>query len=171
MGGKIYISNGVINLSEYISSIDDLDCYNCWNDEETQNGYNYRFAKSFEEWSADTANSPRFEATITRVSDNKRVGTIFLSSGELPDLAFMIYRPYRKQGYGTAAFALGAKYCLENLGINKIYAGCYLDNIASVKILENCGFIPHPEGNIYEKHYLTGEDRVQHDFIKYSKSP
>ncbi len=27
--------------------------------------------------------------------------------------------------------------------------------------------IPHPEGNVLEKHYITGEDRIQHDFIIY----
>ena len=54
MDRKIYISDDVICLSEYIDSKDDLDCYNCWNDEETQSGYNFKLAKTFEEWTKET---------------------------------------------------------------------------------------------------------------------
>ena len=41
MQRNVYITDGYLGLTEYIPSIDDIDCYNCWQDEETQNGYNY----------------------------------------------------------------------------------------------------------------------------------
>ena len=48
MERKVYISDGEVCLSEYISEIDDLDFYNCWLDEETQKGYNYIRDDSFD---------------------------------------------------------------------------------------------------------------------------
>lgn len=32
-------------------------------------------------------------------------------------------------------------------------------------MLKKCGFIPHPEGNQQEKHFLTGEDITQLDSV------
>jgi hypothetical protein len=32
-------------------------------------------------------------------------------------------------------------------------------------MLQKCGYVPYPEGNVPEKHYITGEDIIQLDFI------
>jgi len=168
MPRQIYIADEILTLSEYIEAEDDLDCYNCWLDEDTQSGYNFKVTKTFEEWSKETSTKSRFIATIIRLSDNARIGSIFVSpEGTPPDLAIMIYKPYRNKSYGTRAFALGAKYCFDMLKFDYITAGCYPHNTASYKMLQKCGFQPHPEGNIDEKHYLTGEKIIQYDYIKY----
>jgi RimJ/RimL family protein N-acetyltransferase len=86
-----------------------------------------------------------------------------------PDLAIIVFKPYRGKGYGTRAFSLGVKYCFDVLSLDYIFAGCYPHNISSMKMLQKCGFQPHPEGNQNEKHYLTGEDIIQLDFIKYTQ--
>ena len=169
MERKIYISDNILSLSEYIDSEDDLDRYNCWQDEETQNGYNHKSTGTFDEWSKRQQSTPRFIAAIIRLSDNISVGSIFLSPENTPpDLAIMIYKPYRKQGYGTRAFLLGIEYCFKVLQLDKIYAGCYPHNIGSMVMLKKCGFQPHPKGNQKEKHYLTGEDITQLDFVKHN---
>ena len=166
MEQKIYIADDLISLSEYIEEIDDYDCYTCWQDEETQNGYNFKCIKTFDEWSKETTIKSQFIATIVRLNDNACIGSIFLSSENTPpDLAIMIYKPYRKQGFGTRAFSLGVKHCFETLILDKIYAGCYPHNKGSIKMLEKCGFLPHPEGNVKEKHYITGEDIIQLGYI------
>jgi len=171
MKRKIYISDGIISLSEYIESEDDYDCYNCWKNEETQNGYNHKLTKTFEEWSERTTIKSRFIATVIRLSDNACIGAIFLSPEDTPpDLAFMIYPLYRNMGYGTRAFGLGVRCCFDVLNMDYIHAGCYPDNIASTKIIEKCGFKPNPDGNMDEKHYLTGEKRTQYDFIIHNKN-
>lgn len=170
MPGKIYITDGYISLAEYDKSIDDTDCFNCWRDADTQKGYNSKCSQTFEEYRNRPIRS-RFIATIIRCSDNARIGSIFVSPADMPpDLAFMIYAPYRNQGYGKAAFALGVKYCFDVLKLDRIYAGCYEDNLASMKILNACGFVPHPEGNQSEKHYLTGEHIIQYDFVLYNRA-
>ncbi len=170
MQRNVYITDGYLGLTEYIPSIDDIDCYNCWQDEETQNGYNYNLTESFDEFKSGSIKS-RFIATIVRCSDNACIGSIFVSpENTLPDLAIMIYKCYRNQGYGTIAFRLGVKYCFNNLLLDKIYAGCYENNEASKKMLTACGFKSHVEGNQNEKHYLTGEDIIQYDFVIYNHS-
>ncbi|MCL2664532.1 MAG: GNAT family N-acetyltransferase [Defluviitaleaceae bacterium] len=93
----------------------------------------------------------------------KIVGRIGISPG-MPDLTITVFAPYRNKKIGTAAFALGVRYCFETLGMDAVYAGCYEDNTASRKMIERCGFTPNPEGNVKEKHIITGEDRLQLDY-------
>jgi RimJ/RimL family protein N-acetyltransferase len=168
MDRKIYVSDEVISLSEYIDALDDSDCYNCWQDKETQVGYNHKFTKTFDEYTNGFTHS-RFTATIIKTHDKTPVGSIFLSpENTLPDLAIFIYKPYWGKGFGTRAFMLGVRYCFEVLKLTCIYAGCYPHNTASMKMIQKCGFEPHPKGNQIEKHILTGEEIIQLDFVKHN---
>ena len=165
MTRKVYLEDEIVALSEYMSASDDAACYHCWQDNETQKGYNFQLTKSFEEFKSGGVRS-RFLATIIRKSDGTCVGAIFLSpENSLPDLAIMIYPPYRRNGYATRAFSLGVAYCFDTLKMERIYAGCYPQNAASLRMLNKCGFKPHPQGNQNEQHFLTGEDIVQLDFV------
>ena len=168
MNRKLHISDGVIGLYDYIAATDDIESYQCWQDEDTNRGYNHKFDKTYEEYQNRNVNS-RFTFTIIRHSDNARIGNIFLSGGDMPDLAIIIYKPYRCLGYGTAAFKLGIRYSFDTLNLDSIYAGCYPDNKISRKMITGCGFIPHPDGNIDETHYITGEPIIQYDFILHKK--
>jgi len=165
---NIYSEDETIALSEYIDKLDSSDCYCCWQDEETQKGFNFKFSKSLENFTNAGVKS-RFIATIVRKIDDVCVGSIFLSpENTLPDLAIMIYKPYRRKGYANKAFFLGTQYCFVKFNFECIYAGCYPDNIGSLRMLSRCGFIPHPEGDQYEKHFITGAEIVQKDFVKYN---
>ncbi|MBQ7299373.1 MAG: GNAT family N-acetyltransferase, partial [Clostridia bacterium] len=120
----------------------------------------------FEEFSASPKRS-RFRAFIVRKTDVAVAGGVFVSPPHvLPDLAIMIYRPYREQGFGTAAFTLAVNYCFDVMGLSELYAGCYEGNVRSRKMLAACGFVPHPEGNCEEVHFRTGEPIMQYDYIK-----
>lgn len=162
---KIWITGDTLSLVERVPQFDDVNDYECWQDKATQDGYNFKLKGTLEEF----RNSPiksRFIATIQRNSDHACIGSIFVSpEGSLPDLAIMVYKSFRHQGYGTIAFSLGVKYCFDVLNINQLYAGCYETNIVSKKMLIKCGFQPNPQGNQIEKHYLTGEPITQFDFI------
>ena len=164
MERKIYAEENGIALAEYVFELDEKDIYDCWRDEATESGYNNHAAPTFEEH----LKRPIRSTKIMIMKDGKTVGCLLLSPPECdPDLAIMIYPKYRYQGIGTAAFALGLKYCFEKHGFDFILAGCMEGNEVSRKMLRACGMIPHPEGNVLEKHYITGEDRIQYDFIKY----
>ena len=125
MDRNIYIADEIVGLAEYIGALDDLDRYNCWQDEKTQEGYNHKPTKTFEEFANGYIKS-RWIATIVRNGDSTPVGSIFLSpENTLPDLAIMIYEPHRGKGFGTRAFSLGVRYCFDTLGLETIYAGSY----------------------------------------------
>lgn len=164
---NIYIYDDDIALAEYCPETDTADWYECWKDPATEAGYNHRMDDTYEEFSHSPIRS-RFLAMILRRSDNTVMGTVFLSPKNCPpDLAIMLYRPYRGQGYGTAAFSLALQYCFETFDLPEIYAGCYEHNHRSRRMLEKCGFVPHPEGDQLEEHYLDGSPVTQRDFVKY----
>ena len=167
MERKIYISDDQLVLAEYHTALDAEANYNCWQDPDTQAGYNFKM-----DFTLDTfRNRPirsRFLAAIIRKIDNVVIGIVSLSpENTLPDLAIMIYPPYRQQGYGTKAFVLALNYCFRTFNLDQIHAGCYETNIASLKILTTCGFVPHLEGNVAEQHFESGEPITQLDFVKY----
>ena len=163
---QIYVEDDTLALSEYIDALDTADFYRCWQDAGTQEGYNYRRADTLEDFRENGIRA-RFMAAIVRKSDGACVGIFFVSpEGGPADLAIMIYPAYRGRGYAVQAFSLGTRYCFEALGLPRVYAGCYPGNPASQRMLDACGFVPHPEGNQPDTHYLTGEAIIQMDFVK-----
>jgi len=165
MNRKIYTSNEILSFVEYQKS-DDRALYENWQDPEMQRGYNGIYFTSFEEFEKRDSLRGRFFAMIRLNSTNEIIGSVGISPPETePDLAIWIFGPYRRQGYGTSAFALATKYAMDELNIPELHAGAYPDNIGSQKMLKKCGYIPYPAGNIPEKHYITGEDIIQMDYI------
>jgi RimJ/RimL family protein N-acetyltransferase len=159
-----YISNDILSLVEY-KEIYDRALYEDWLDPETQKGYNTIYITTFEDFQAEEIKQ-RFFAMIRINNTAEIIGAVGISPPETPpDLAIWIFKPYRWQGYGTSAFALATKYAVEELKITELHAGAYPDNIGSLKMLKRCGYIPYPAGNVPEKHYITGEDIVQMDFM------
>ena len=165
MSRIIYISNNILSLAEYQKS-DERALYENWQDPETQRGYNGVYFTSFEEYEKRDSLRSLFFAMIRLNATNDIIGAVSVSPPEtVPDLAIWVFKPYRRQGYGTSAFALTTKYVLNELNIAELHAGAYPDNIGSQKMFEKCGYVPYPAGNIQEKHYITGEDLIQKDYI------
>jgi len=160
---SVYISNDLISLVEY-QPCDDRALYDCWLDPEVKKGYNgYSPAGSFEEFQQREEPSQLFSAMIQCNRTGALVGALGITEAEI-DLSIRIFAPYRRQGYGTSAFALAAKYATEILRIKELHAGAYPDNIGSQKMLRRCGFVPVAECPP-EKHYLTEEDVIQMDYV------
>jgi len=164
---KIFFSNEQFSLGEYITELDSAKHYECWLDEETQDGYNYKVDFTYEEF-VTAPERLRMEAVVIRKSDSAIIGVVTLSPEDfLPDLAIMLYPKYRGLGYSTPVYQMALDYCFEAFDLKEIYAGCYEDNPKSLKMILNCGFEPHPETDSHEIHYITGLPRAQKDFIKY----
>ncbi len=160
----IYTANDILQLVEYHKS-DDRVLYENWLDPDTQRGYNLVFKETFEEFSKNEIKQ-RFFAMIQLIETNEIIGAIAISPPETtPDLVIWIFKSFRRKGFGTPAFALATKYAIEELKISELHAGAYPDNIGSRKLLERSGFVPYPAGNIPEKHYITGEDIIQMDYL------
>ena len=164
MDRTVYISNDVVSLVEY-RPCDDRALYESWLDPDVQQGFNGIYVTSFEEFTKRDKHT-QFTAMIRLDGTGEMIGTVGISPPEdIADLTIRIYKPYRRQGYGTSAFALATTYAVEVLGITELHAGAYPDNTGSRKMLEQCGYRPYSAGNIPEKHYITGEDIVQLDYI------
>ncbi len=59
------------------------------------------------------------------------------------------------KGYASEAIDLLSEYAFSKLNLHKVWAGCYIDNIASIKAFEKAGF--EREG-IQKRHvYYAGE--------------
>lgn len=164
MNRIICISNNILSLVEYMPC-DDRSLYEDWLDVDTQKGYNGVYVTTFEDFQEREIRQ-RFFAMIKLNGSDEIIGAVGISPPEsIPDLAIWIFKPYRRRGFGTSAFALATEYAIKSLKISELHAGAYVDNTASRKMLERCGYIPYPAGNVVEKHYITGDDIIQMDFV------
>jgi len=167
MSRAVFISNDIFSLVEY-NPCDDRALYESWLDPDVQQGFNGVYVTSFDDFvERNIIDKPtRFTAMIRLDRTGEIIGIVGISPPEdEADLTIRIFKPHRKHGYGTAAFALATKYIVEVLNITELHAGAYPDNIGSIKMLERCGYVPNPVGNIPEKHYITGEDIIQMDYL------
>lgn len=168
MDRKIYISNAIVSLVEY-KKPDDKALYDNWQDPATQRGYNGIYHQDFKAFTNRTIRQRFFAMIMLNQPDSTEgpiIGAVGISPPEtIADLAIWLFAPYRGKGYGSVAFSLATRYAIEHLQITELHAGAYPDNHTSKRMLKKCGYIPYPEGNVPEKHYLTGEDIIQEDYI------
>ena len=154
-----------IGLRKYTHD-DDYEWYLCWQDIDTQKGYNGIFDETFDEF-CKSINIERFKFWVTVIDKrtNESVGTLRLGLDEkCPDLAIWIYPKYRNKGYGTESFNLALKYLFDNFDYKELSAGCFQDNTHSRKMLEKIGFIHHPNYDEIEVNCFTGEETTQQEF-------
>lgn len=158
------IENETIGLKQYTHE-DDYDMYECWQDIDTQKGYNGVFSETFEEFSIFDINRFKFWVTVIDKKTNESIGTLRLGLDEVcPDLAIWIYPKYRNKRYGTAAFQLALTYIFNTYDYKEISAGCYQDNSYSLKMLKKLGFVRYPDGDEVEINCFTGEPTTQLEF-------
>lgn len=62
------------------------------------------------------------------------------------EVGYHIAAPYTRQGYATEAVRAFLPVITARLGLDEIKGVCLADNLASVKVLERCGFAKLYEG-------------------------
>lgn len=160
----MFIEDEKISLVQYTHN-DDKDMYECWLDNGTQKGYNFIFDISYDDFCTSDIDRYPFWVTIIDQHTEQRVGVIRLGFDVIcPDLAIWIYPEHRSKGYGTRAFELALKYIFTHFEFKEISAGCYEDNICSMKMLEKIGFIRYPDGDEKEESVFTGEEICQLEY-------
>lgn len=75
-----------------------------------------------------------------------------------PIAGYWIAKPYWNQGICTEALALMIEYIRETTDIPSLISGHFIDNPASGRVMEKCGFVPTGETCIDETQY-QGKDR------------
>lgn len=72
------------------------------------------------------------------------------------EIAYLVHANYEGKGYATLAVCWGVDHAFTTLRMQKVYARVLPDNMASWKVLENCGF--QRDGVLRQDHRLpTGE--------------
>jgi len=170
MERKLFIEDDVLALVQYTKD-DDMDLYNCRLDMETQRAFNTKIPKEhnmLEQFPfAQSVWKNPFAAVILEKENNKIIGAVIFSPPPYDDdncLAIYIYNPYRKMGYGARAFYLGAKYCLEEIGVEVVGSSCYENNVASQKMHDKLGFKRLEDKDSHEICDFTGEPIIQHEY-------
>ena len=77
--------------------------------------------------------------------DGKVGGSIGLHPGEdvyrrTAELGYWVAEPYWGRGIATEAVRALVEYGFKNIPLDRIYASAYANNLASVRVLEKCGF-------------------------------
>jgi len=74
------------------------------------------------------------------------------------DLGFLVgHQRHWGNGYATEAIKALVAYAFSQLGLQKITAGCYLDNLGSSRVLKKVGF---EREAILSSHWISGSMRV-----------
>ena len=69
------------------------------------------------------------------------------TGGGVWEIGYHIAKQFTGKGYATEAVTEFLPVIMKTLGIQKIYGICDAENIASCKVLENCGFCLEYEGS------------------------
>ena len=80
---------------------------------------------------------------IVRKIDNTILGSINLKEKEESVLSinYAIDNRYTYNGYMSEALELIKNYCFRELKVRKLVGACCVENIASKRVMEKCGFI------------------------------
>lgn len=93
------------------------------------------------------------------VDTNQFIGLIGLKIGKpnykTAEVWFKIHLNYWNKGYTTEALAKLLEFAFHELGLHRVEAGCAVENMASVKVLEKAGMIR--EGLKRKKLPIRGE--------------
>lgn len=99
------------------------------------------------EWIEQQALIPRmsyvFSVRITGTNDF--IGLLALNLGKInfkiAEVWYKLHPVYWRQGYTNEALAKILKFAFSELGLHRIEAGCAIENIASIKVLEKVGMV------------------------------
>lgn len=111
-----------------------------------------------------------FRLGIVLKETNKVIGIVSLTK-ELPDddfadIGFWIGRRYWGRGLMSEVLPLAVRYGFEELGLDKIKAWTFEENVASKKVMEKCGFKKEcVHKNAYIK-YGRSQNRIDYVICK-----
>ena len=117
--------------------------------------------KILSEWLNQKKQQPRnsYVLGIELKEGEKFIGLIAINLGKqnyrIAEVWFKIHKDFWRKGYTTEALIKLLDFGFNNLKLHRIEAGCAVDNIASIKVLEKVGMIR--EGMKPKKLPIRGE--------------
>jgi len=106
---------------------------------------------------------------IARAGTNEAVGHIYLALTRVKRqcrLGYWLIPEARRRGYGSDAVNLISRWLLTETDVYRLVAEVYPDNVASIRMLEACGFAL--EGTLRSWLWIEGEvyDALQYSLIR-----
>jgi RimJ/RimL family protein N-acetyltransferase len=117
-----------------------------------------------EDWLLKKATYSAHEANlaICVTSDSRHIGNIYLRDidrvSRRAEVHFFIgERDARSRGFGQAALRLLIRHAFAELELSRLFAYALADNLASIRMMERCGFTV--EGRLRKHYFKRGEAR------------
>ncbi|HAS47224.1 MAG TPA: GNAT family N-acetyltransferase [Microscillaceae bacterium] len=142
------ISMGDLEAIHVLHSLPETDEFNTLgipeNLEETQ--------EIIEQWVAanQLKDIKNYTFKIELLPDNQLIGLFGLRLGNekyrRAEVWYKIHSSYWKQGFATEVLAAMIDFGFDQLNLHRIQAGCAVDNIGSIKVLEKVGMIREGRG-------------------------
>ena len=113
------------------------------------------FRRRLRRYAEDMRTDQSYAFLIVRSSDNKLVGGLTLANirrgvAQAGSLGYWMGFPHARRGYMTAAVRAVIPFAFATLRLHRLEAACIPTNAASIRLLENTGFVR--EG--YARDYL-----------------
>lgn len=94
--------------------------------------------------SSDIYQAKQLRMMIVAQDDNRVIGTVDLYDFDVRNqkagIGILIDEKEQNKQYATQAIELITKYCFSFLGIHQLYAFISIENTASIRVFEKCGF-------------------------------
>lgn len=106
-------------------------------------------------------NPERYEFVI--LLGNTHIGGITLYMMEdrsEAELGWILHRDYLRKGYATEAARAVMEFARDKLGVQKIFAGCDSENVASYKLMEKLG-MSHVSTGVRQNRSMGDVERVE----------
>jgi len=91
------------------------------------------------------------------------------SNGKLVHLGYFTHKKFWNKGYVTEALNEIIRFAFEDEGVYKISTGCLVENIASERVMQKCGFIKDAGYSELENHEGELKSRVKYTLQKSDK--
>jgi RimJ/RimL family protein N-acetyltransferase len=80
---------------------------------------------------------------IRRRSDGEAAGWVELRlAGNEAEVSYNVTAELRRQGIASRALQAFLTWAAQQIGLRRAYLACHIDNLASRRVAEKCGFVP-----------------------------
>lgn len=83
-----------------------------------------------------------FDFAVVSKDRNELIGSVSITidkKNQFGELGCWISKQYWRKGFATEILKKATKFAFEDLGLHKVYAKCYKENIASSKAIQKSG--------------------------------
>lgn len=113
------------------------------------------FRRRLKHYARDIREDLAYPFFIFRTADDALLGGVTVSNirrgvAQTASIGYWIGRPHARQGHMTAAIRALIPFAIDTLSLHRVEAACLPTNVASMRLLEKCGF----EREGYARRYL-----------------